>query len=138
MTREQIQADAARRRNQREADRDRHRLEDLRLKALGEQARGAPGVWTAEYQARLAEFQHIEVQNRARAAANAKTFKSCALIVAIVGGAGLALLAALVIYAFATVPDPAPPSPTEPLPTGKGGGLRPSEPVPRPSPPRKR
>jgi hypothetical protein len=65
--RREREADRERHRAEREADRERHQLEALRMKALGEQAKGKRGVWTTEYKGRLTAIRRRD-EERARSA----------------------------------------------------------------------
>lgn len=68
----------------RQMEQRRRHLEDLRMKALAEQAKGAPGVWTAEYEAEIAADQAAaEAAARAdqdRAAEAARSSQGCLVV----------------------------------------------------------
>lgn len=99
-------------RAQREADRERHQLEELRLKALGEQAKGKPGVWTAEYKGRLAA---IKAQQEAAERRRRDMAKGCGTVALILLGLGSVSIVILLIVSAATALLPGAPAP-KPVP----------------------
>ncbi len=76
-----LEADRDLRYAQRQDERRERQLHDLRMKALAEQAKGEPGVWTAEYEAEIAaDRAAAEAAERARvahAASVAASNKGC-------------------------------------------------------------
>lgn len=86
------------------------------MKSLAEKAKGQPGVWTAEYESRLAAIKQRE-------AASAQAMKGCLIVFAIFAALGAVGLGACgIAVALAPAPTkptitskpPAPPTPTQP------------------------